>query len=1041
MVNNMLVFVSMLICNGFGGGQDPSLLAGQDLHLTAPSMLISLAPLTGWDQAMLLDNGVTVQIGDNTLTSRSAVVWLQKLGTEQADLGTGVFYVARVYLEGAISVQQGKKAKATPIMHYGVTGAEVLVTQFRVTGQVFAQTTEKTQISPELLTDYDLYSRALNASRTIPSGPVLKASAMVPEPAHVIANPAGTYTEPRTLSPEIARQLEPVMRPGQTAPGEPEQPKEPVETFPVHLSAAWEPVPMIQRQILPDGSQVITASGRFYLWHKRAEADGMPETMIEFMADSLVLFLGKEEFDIETDQQGSQIGSGQVESVYLSGNIVMTEGPRTTRADEIYYDFVNQRALVVNASMRMFDEERSIPVYLRAEQLARVSEDIYEAKNVTLTNSEFYFPQMSLTASKMVLLTGEALEQHRALTEEEERDTDAEARMYDVSARIGNFPFFKWNRLRTDFAQPALPLSRIRFGSDSEFGTSIETRWHFFRLMGVKDPEWLKAQLAADYFSERGPGGGAEAEWETDNAFGEFIGYVIDDRGEDDLGRVDNRRNLDPDQDVRGRFSFKNRLYLPDDWQLTTEFSYLSDRNFLEWMYRDEFYADKEQETLVYLKKIQDNWGFSILGKMRINDFENTVDQLPSIEYHRTGQSFWDDHLTFYSNSQLARFRNRYDDDAVRAAQQTSDFYTFAATRNEVDLPLQFDTIKLVPFVAGSYAYEDNYGFQTGLDGRQVSSEDSIFLGEVGLRGSTMFWKEDPYVRSEFWDLNGMRHILTPYFESVAYQASDSAADMRDVTHIGLLQRWQTHRGSEENLRTLDWMRLNLETTWVGDDADSSTGPGQVFAPGTMLYNDPSMIGPFRTYGPAEFVFNDPSIPLLLRRNDSFYGMVRDTASGDFLWRLSDTMTVLSDLNYDINSGNVQQFNVGVSRYVYPDISYYIGSRYLRPVLIQVDEDGNGILDVDEKGSHAFVTAITYRISPRYAVSFSQEYNFDFGKSVRSDFALIRQYHRLFYALTVSLDQSLKRNAVMISIWPQGVDELAVGSRKYTGLTGQVVED
>jgi hypothetical protein len=1039
MVNNMLVFVSMLICNGVGAAHDPSLLAGQDLHLTAPLILSSPAPMSGWDQALLMDEGVTVQIGDNRLTSRSAVVWLQRQGGEQADFGTGISYLARVYLEGTVSVQQGRKAKATPIMHYDVTGAEVLIAQFRVTGEVFAQTSEKTQIPPELLTDYDLYNRALKAARTIPTGPALKASAMVPEPARVIASPADTYKEPPAMSPAVARQLAPVMEPGQAVP---ESEPEPVETFPVHLSAAWEPVPLIERQTLPDGSQIITASGRFYLWHKIAANDGMSETMIEFMADSLVLFLGKEEFDLETNPQGSQIGSGQVEAVYLSGNIVMTEGPRTTRADEIYYDFVNQRALVVNASMRMYDEGRGIPVYLRAEQLSRVSKDIFEAKNVTLTNSEFYFPQMSLTASKMVLLTGEALQQHRALTQAEEPDTDAEARMYEVTAKIGRFPFFKWNRFRTDFAQPDIPLSRIRFGSDSEFGTSIETRWHLFRLLGMKEPDWMKARLAADYFGKRGPGGGVEAEWETDNAFGEMIGYVIDDHGSDDLGRTPNRRNLEPDRDVRGRFSFRNRHFLPDNWQLTTEVSYLSDRNFLEWMYRSEFYSDKDQETLVHLKKIQDNWGFSILGKVRINDFENTVEQLPSLEYHRTGQSFWDDHLTFYSHSQLARFRSRYDDDAVALGlQQTSEFYTFAATRNEVDLPLELNTIKLVPFVAGSYGYEDHYGFQTALDGTQIGREDNVFLGEAGLRGSTMFWKEDPFVRSDFWDVRGIRHIVTPYFETVAYQASDSAADMRDVVHIGMLQRWQTHRGSEENPRTLDWMRLNLAATWVSNDADSSIGPGDIFNSNTMIYRDPSMIGPFRTYGPAEFVFNDPSIPLLLRRNDSFYGMVRDTATGDFVWRLSDTMTVLSDMNVDINSSRVQQFNVGVSRYVYPDISYYIGSRYLRPVLIRVDEDDDGNVDINEEGSHSFVTAITYRISPRYAVSFSQEYNFDFGKSIRSDFALIRQYHRLFYALTFSLDQSLKRNTVMISIWPQGVDELAVGSRKYTGLTGQVIED
>jgi hypothetical protein len=439
-------------------------------------------------------------------------------------------------------------------------------------------------------------------------------------------------------------------------------------------------------------------------------------------------------------------------------------------------------------------------------------------------------------------------------------------------------------------------------------------------------------------------------------------------------------------------------------------------------MYRDEFYNDKGQETLVYLKRLRDNWAFSILGKVRINDFETMTEELPSIEYHLKGQSFWDHRLTYYSDTQVARFRNRFDEDASPGPQDTSDFYSFAFTRNEVDLPLTLETIKLVPYVAGSFGYEDNYGYQTTLDGRTVSGEDDVFLGEAGLRASTMFWSEDPTIRSSLWDLNGIRHLVTPYVEAVAYEPSDDVVDMRDAVHVGLSQRWQTHRGSEENQRTLDWMRLDLESTWVGDDADSS-------------------IGPYQTYGPASFVYNDPSIPFLLRRDDGYFSMARDTINGDYLWRVSDTFSLLSDFNYDVDSGNIQQFDVGVSRYVYPDISYYVGTRYLRPVLLPVDKNNDNINEYYEKGSNSFVTAMTYRLSPRYVATFSQEYNFDFGKAIRSDLTIVRQYHRLFYALSFSFDESLDRNAVLFSIWPQGVKELAAGSRKHVGLTGTQLEN
>ncbi|MCE5185663.1 MAG: LPS assembly protein LptD [Planctomycetaceae bacterium] len=1021
MANSMLVLISVLISSGLGEARDSSLLAGQDLHVSAATMVSCADPTPEWDQVLLMDDGVSIQVGDNLLGSKSAVVWLRKQGGEQAEFGTGISYVARVYLEGNITVQQGQQAKSTSMMHFDVSGAEVLLAEFRVTGQVFAVTDEKTQIERDFLTDYELYSRASEAAQAIPSGPTLPAESMVPDPARVAASPAGSPEKAPKLPDAVARQLkeseaaaqkELAPKTEKTQAAEP-----PTEVFPVHVSAVWEPAPMIERIALPDGTQAVTASGRFYVWQKRSA-----DQTIEFMADNLVLFLGSAPFALEPKKDNSQIGSGAVDSVYLSGNIVMTEGPRTTRADEIYYDFVNQRALVINASMRMFDEGRQIPIYLRAKQIGRVSKDIFEAQDITLTNSEFYFPQISVTASKMVLLTGEALQQRQRLAERADQKAKMEGQLYDVRAKAGDFSIFKWSRLTTDFQRPDLPISRIRFGSDSEFGTSIETQWYLTRLLGMTEPEWLKSRLNVDYYSKRGPGAGVDAEYETDKAYGELISYIIDDHGEDDLGRIASRRNLEPEQDLRGRFSFRHHEYLPDDWQLTLEVSYLSDRNFLEWLYRNDFYTEKEQETLVYLKKIKDNWGFSILGKMRINDFQTTTEELPSIEYHRTGQSFWNDQFTFYSDTQVARFRNRYDDDAVLGPQQTSNFYTFASTRNEIDLPLSLETFKLVPFAAASYGYEDNYGWEQDLFGRSLAGEDQVVLGEFGLRGATMFWKDDPYARSEFWDVRGIRHIVTPYFETVNYNANDSAADMRDVTHVGVLQRWQTHRGSEENIRTLDWMRLNVEATWVKDDASSS-------------------IGPANTYGPAAFVYNDPSIPLLLRRDESFYGMARDTITGEYIWRLSDTMSMLSDINYDMNSGHLQQLNIGVSRFVYPDLSYYIGSRYLRPILVEIDENDDGVLDISEKGSHSFVTAVSYRINPRYVASFSQEYNFDFGKAIRSDFSLLRQYHRLYYALSFSFDESLKRNSVMVSIWPQGVDELAIGSRRYVDVVGQPIED
>jgi hypothetical protein len=91
---------------------------------------------------------------------------------------------------------------------------------------------------------------------------------------------------------------------------------------------------------------------------------------------------------------------------------------------------------------------------------------------------------------------------------------------------------------------------------------------------------------------------------------------------------------------------------------------------------------------------------------------------------------------------------------------------------------------------------------------------------------------------------------------------------------------------------------------------------------------------------------------------------------------------------------------------------------------------------LDEKGSNAFTFAATYVLDPRYTLVFSQQFDFDYGANIRSDITLMRRYHRMYCALTYSADESLDSQAIVFSIWPQGVPEMAIGSRKYVGLGG-----
>jgi hypothetical protein len=127
-----------------------------------------------------------------------------------------------------------------------------------------------------------------------------------------------------------------------------------------------------------------------------------------------------------------------------------------------------------------------------------------------------------------------------------------------------------------------------------------------------------------------------------------------------------------------------------------------------------------------------------------------------------------------------------------------------------------------------------------------------------------------------------------------------------------------------------------------------------------------------------------------------------------------------------MQSGVVEQFDVGFSHLRWPNLQYYVGSRYLKRL-----DNGYG-----EYGSNAFTFAVTYVLDPRYTVVFSHQLDFDYGKTVRSDITLIRKYHRLYWGLTFSADESLDQQSITLSLWPQGIPELTIGRGGYTDLGG-----
>jgi len=976
---------------------------GQDLYLTGRELvsyplLVESEPNI-IEHILVFRGGFSMTVGANQYSSENAVVWLESPAGARDD------YKIRVYLLGGISVTKAKSSRTTALSEKVVEEGREMAVFFSVRGEIFVTADKREVKDPR---DSALYAKGL-------------------------AVVGLKYPEEAAVPPEKIAPPKPVKEVPVT---EVEKPR---FRYPVNMSPlGTEPLKFEYDKV--DEADVATVRERFYLWQKQDEKGGL----LELQADNAVIFSSSvvhglslekglttegtedtkkktesedsESSTVKEDEGGAQsdikntrddiLARGAFSGIYLCGDVVMTKGQRTIRAEELYYDFDRQKAVVIDAVMRNFDVSEGIPIYLRAAKLKQVAKNEFAADDITLTTSEFHRPQISLEASK-VSITDTTSDDEQAGTLSK---GSYDARMYDVRFKMYDRTLFYWPFVRSNLERPDIPIKSAHLGYDSIWGATTETRWYLARLLGLREPEGTDSTFSLDYYGKRGIGTGVELDYSRENYFGRMLGYVINDSGEDRLGRHSSRRDLEPPHEVRGRFRWQHRHFLPYDWQLTSEVSYASDENFIEGFYREEFNVGKEQETVVHLKRIENNWGISLLGKVRINDFLNKLEELPTAEFHWTGQSFLDDKLTFYSDSQVSRFRQRYSPSGTPGGSQ--DFFTFAMERAEVDMPMTIGRMQVVPFVAGTVAYEDGLGFYRELDGGTAGREDKVWFGETGVRASLQpYWKVFPDVKSRLWDLDQLRHIIKPYVTAVAFTQNDSVIEQRDTLNVGISQRLQTKRGIGDKRRTVDWMRLDMDFTWVNDSDDESAGADR------FLWNKPFIPMVNRYSG---------VVPQRDRRGSGVFGPRRNYFSADYMWRLTDTTAILSDMSYDIQSGVVQQLNVGFSHLRWPNLSYYVGSRYLKRV-----ENGFG-----EEGTNVVTFAATYVLDPRYSVVFSQQYDFDYGASLQSEATLLRKYHRMYWGLTFSTDESLDRQSIVFSIWPQGVPDLGVGQGRYTGLGG-----
>lgn len=684
-------------------------------------------------------------------------------------------------------------------------------------------------------------------------------------------------------------------------------------------------VPLSQPDLSWQGFSVPTSSGKTrimidprnaigYNITSEISKDTLPEEMVTILSGGVnVRVMGVDNFDIvdlsadniviwtQSDGSGRQITDMEFDKnspiqVYLEGNIEIRSGGETIRATQAMYDYRNRKGLMKNAEIRTFVPQLQGEVRIRAAQVRQLNQDSFHAQNAWITTSQFGHPGYRLQASDIYL------QNRYDLPWMGQGDADIDP----ISGQLvpkptpwvtslnnqflvteHDIPIFYAPRLSFPAEDPNIPLKSLTVENDSVFGFQVKSEWDLFKLTGQEPPRGVDWRLLADYLSDRGPAIGSSIKYENDrgNLFGipgpytgEGLAIYQYDDGRDNLGK--DRRSLEPKDKNRGRIQGRHQQYLaPYDATFIAEVGFLSDRNYLEQYYENEFDQGKDVETLLFLKQDEQNWSWSFLTRPQVNDFEYTTQWLPRVDLYGLGEPILGNWLTWSSHSS-AGYANFNTAEAPTDPNDLFDPIPYYATdkdgavlmtRHQLEAPFELGAFQVVPFVMGEAAY-----WSEGNMGEQVDR----LVGQAGLRSSLSMSRIFPHVFSRPLGLNGLAHkirfeteysytdsnrplseiplyneiddnaqerfrerlltntfggVLPPTFNPLFYGVRTGAGasvtapwheliDSQQVLRMGVHQRLQTRVGPPERRRIKDWMLLDLEASYFPDADEDNFG-------------------------------------------------------------------------------------------------------------------------------------------------------------------------------------------------------------------------
>jgi len=670
---------------------------------------------------------------------------------------------------------------------------------------------------------------------------------------------------------------------------------------------------------------------------------------------------------------------------YAEGDVEFRLGERVIRTDRLFVDFgkniLSTGKVSMTLSIGLPSRERKLPLVVRADRMRRVTEDTLRLEGVVYTTCDFEEPHYSMRATTF------------DITEHEEYRTFT---AYGSVLRVEGVPLMYFPVLSGSSELSARPLRTASVRRSSRFGLEALLLWGDDITAGGS--RWGEWRLRTDWRSRRGFGGGPELQYDHGDYEGELKGYYQRDKA-----RTDAFDDSPVPREDRGRIRWEHRQRLGEGLRLDVSYFDFSDRNFQREYLKEEALEDRDPETYASLRWRQGTDTAFLSAKVHVDEFRTETTELPDLSLRRIAASVPEslvpswllDGALYTVDVRGGAYERVYDEaTGLRGERRLRED---AVARLEG--LRRVGPVTLAPFgTAGGTVWQ---GVERPAGGGGGNGDESRGDLAAGLRAEIEARKDFPDVRSDLFDLRGLRHVVS--LEALGYDRGEVSRDPSGagpvdridtlqevrVAQVRLRNRLQTERGG----RRVDWIDLEVRGLWYPDGLAPQASP--------LL---------FREEGLEEGRYSD------FLGEEKYRAMApsgeRGPAEADLRVRLRENLFLFGEGEYDTEERHPITTAQGVRWFLPPDFSIYLGRR-----AIAGDSD-------------IYTASLDWFPSERWGFHLSQQTDFRSSDGLKTEIGVQRVWHDFVLEISFKNDQVSHETTFSLSLVPSSLWEQPTSAQK-----------